>query len=75
MYVPFFLSAERDLVGLDTRTSRLVFLASVSDYHDTISVPRRLLRKHPSISMFSQLTDAHFYVIRKWVVEYIAYEK
>lgn len=66
---------ERDLVGLDTETSRLVFLASISDFDDTVSMPRRLLRKHPNISMFSQLTDAHFYVIRKWVVDYLAYGK
>jgi hypothetical protein len=38
-------------------------------------MPRRLLRKHPHISMFSQLTDAHLYVIRKWVIYYLAYEK
>ena len=71
----FFLSVERDLVGLDTETSRLVFLASISDFDDTVSMPRRLLRKHPHISMFSQLTDAHLYVIRKWVIDYLAYEK
>jgi translation initiation factor eIF-2B subunit gamma len=69
------LSTERDLVGLDTETSRLVFLASISDFDDTVSMPRRLLQKHPHISMFSQLIDAHFYVIRKWVVDYLAYEK
>lgn len=66
---------ERDLVGLDTETSRLVFLASISDFDDTVSMPRRLLRKHPHISMFSQLTDAHLYIIRKWVIDYLAYEK
>lgn len=71
----FILSAERDLVGLDAETSRLVFLASISDFDDTVSMPRRLLRKHPHISMFSQLTDAHLYIIRKWVIDYLAYEK
>jgi len=71
----FIISAERDLVGLDAETSRLVFLASISDFDDTVSMPRRLLRKHPHISMFSQLTDAHLYVIRKWVIDYLAYEK
>jgi len=71
----FILPAERDLVGLDAETSRLVFLASISDFDDTVSMPRRLLRKHPHISMFSQLTDAHLYIIRKWVIDYLAYEK
>lgn len=69
------LSAEWDLVGLDAETSRLAFLASVSDFDDIVSMPRRLLRKHPHISMFSQLTDAHLYIIRKWVIDYLAYEK
>ena len=71
----FILSAERDLVGLDAETSRLVFLASISDFDDTVSMPRRLLWKHPHISMFSQLTDASLYIIRKWVINYLAYEK
>jgi hypothetical protein len=71
----FILFADRDLVGLDTETSRLVFLASISDFDDTVSMPRRLLRKHPHISMFSQLTDAHLYILRKWVIDYLAYEK
>jgi hypothetical protein len=73
--IHFILFAERDLVGLDAETSRLVFLASVSDFDDIVSMPRRLLRKHPHISMFIQLTNAHFYFLRKWVTDYLAYEK
>ncbi|PSN35021.1 Translation initiation factor eIF-2B subunit gamma [Blattella germanica] len=42
---------ERDLVGLDAETSRLVFLASVSDFDDSVPLSRRLMRKHNRISI------------------------
>ncbi|KAJ9601166.1 hypothetical protein L9F63_000686, partial [Diploptera punctata] len=66
---------ERDLVGLDTDTSRLVFLASVSDFDDVVPLSCRLLRKHKKVSMFSQLTDAHLYLLKKWVVDYLQHDR
>ncbi|XP_066993456.1 translation initiation factor eIF2B subunit gamma [Anabrus simplex] len=66
---------ERDLVGLDACTSRLVFLASASDFEETLSLPRALIKKHQHILMHSRLSDAHLYVLRQWVCQYLAQEK
>ena len=66
---------ERDLVGLDPQTSRLVFLASVSDFDDVVPLSRKLMRKHKRISMFSRLTDAHLYIVKHWVVQFLAHER
>ncbi|KAK7872809.1 hypothetical protein R5R35_011927 [Gryllus longicercus] len=66
---------ERDLVGIDAVTSRLVFLASASDFEETLSLPRSLLRKHQHLTIHSQLVDSHLYVLRHWIVQYLIQEK
>lgn len=66
---------ETDLIGIDNRTNRLVFLASASDFEDSISISQKLLRKHTSFTMHSKLLDAHFYIINKWVVDFLIHNK
>ncbi|KAG8236950.1 hypothetical protein J437_LFUL016145 [Ladona fulva] len=66
---------EQDLVGIDPATSRLVFLASASDFEEEVQLPRALLRKHQRLSLYSRLVDSHLYILRKWVVDFLAYEK
>lgn len=63
---------DRDLVCIDKETLRLVFLASASDFEENVTIPRILIKKFNSISMFSRLLDAHVYVMKKWVIDYIA---
>lgn len=66
---------ERDLVGIDPTTSRLVFLASASDYEEQLPLKRTLLRKHGSMRIFTNLSDAHFFVMKKWLIKYLTYDK
>lgn len=66
---------ETDLIGIDDETNRLVFLASASDFEESINISRRLFKKHTSFSIHSKLLDAHLYVIRKWVLDYLVFDK
>ncbi|KAG5325456.1 EI2BG factor, partial [Pseudoatta argentina] len=66
---------ETDLIGIDNNTGRLVFLASASDFEETINISQRLLRKHASFTIHSKLMDAHLYIINKWVIDFLIYNK
>lgn len=63
---------ERDLVGINRENDRLLFLASTSDFEETMSLPAHLLRSHGKIIIHSGLIDAHMYLVKKWVVDYLA---
>lgn len=65
---------ERDLVGIDEQTSRLVFLASASDFETEVSLPMSLLKKHTNMKMYSTLIDSHIYVLKNWVIQYLKSE-
>uniref|UniRef100_A0A0A9WNQ6 Translation initiation factor eIF2B subunit gamma n=1 Tax=Lygus hesperus TaxID=30085 RepID=A0A0A9WNQ6_LYGHE len=67
--------SERDLVGIDPDTSRLVLLASASDYETCLSLNGNLLKKYEKFSIYSKLLDAHVYIIRKWLCQYLGYNK
>lgn len=62
---------DRDLVCIDKETSRLVFLASASDFEENVRIPRLLMKKFSSLSMYSRLLDAHVYVMKHWVLNYL----
>ncbi|KRT82246.1 hypothetical protein AMK59_3733 [Oryctes borbonicus] len=66
---------ERDLIGIDAQTNRLVFLASASDFETDVSLPKALLRKHTHIKIFSNLIDSHLYVMKNWIIKYLTYDK
>lgn len=66
---------ETDLIGIDNKTNRLVFLASASDFEDSINLSHKLLKKHTSFTMHSKLMDAHFYIINKWVLDFLVHNK
>ncbi|VEN62600.1 unnamed protein product [Callosobruchus maculatus] len=65
---------ERDLIAIDQQTSRLVFLASASDFESELTLPRSLLKKHTNIKMYSNLIDSHIYLLKKWVIKYLKSE-
>lgn len=60
---------EKDLIGIDKETERLVFFASASDFEETLKLPTALLKKHPVLSIQSRLLDAHVYIFKKWVLD------
>lgn len=66
---------ETDLIGIDDNTGRLVFLASASDFEETINFSQKLLRKHTSFTIHSKLMDAHLYVINKWILDFLVFNK
>ncbi|XP_077298702.1 eukaryotic translation initiation factor 2B subunit gamma [Arctopsyche grandis] len=66
---------ERDLVGIDKETQRLVFFASASDFEEEMKLPRALLKKHPVLSMHSKFLDAHVYIFKKWVLDFLDAKK
>ncbi|CAG9862528.1 unnamed protein product [Phyllotreta striolata] len=66
---------ERDLIGIDEQTNRLVFLASASDFEEKLALPMSLLNKHPKIKMYSNLLDSHVYVLKNWVIKYLKNEE
>ncbi|XP_024946927.1 translation initiation factor eIF-2B subunit gamma isoform X2 [Cephus cinctus] len=66
---------ETDLIGIDNETGRLVFLASASDFEETINLSRKLLKKHTSFTIHSKWMDAHLYVINKWVLDFLVFNK
>ncbi len=63
---------ERDFVGLDEGCGhQIVFLSSEADLDETLTLRRSALLDHPRFSIRNDLTDAHFYVVDKWVCDYL----
>lgn len=69
------INLERDLIGIDVQTDRIVFLASASDFETDITLPTGLLRKHTNLKMYSNLIDSHVYVLKNWVIKYLSSDK
>lgn len=63
---------EKDLVGINPRNDRLLFLASTSDFEEQVLLPGHLLRSNGNINIHSGLVDAHIYLVKKWVVDFLA---
>lgn len=63
---------ERDLVGINPKNDRLLFLASTSDFEEVVSLPSHLIRSNGKINIHSGLVDAHIYLVKKWVVDFLA---
>ncbi|XP_043475000.1 translation initiation factor eIF-2B subunit gamma [Leptopilina heterotoma] len=66
---------ETDLIGIEAKTNRLVFFASASDFEENVFLPARLSQKHTDFNIHSKLLDAHLYVMNKWVLKYLAFNK
>lgn len=63
------------MVGIDTHTNRLVFLASASDFEENLTIQKSLLKKHTNVTMHCSLVDAHLYIMKNWVCKYLQHEK
>lgn len=72
-----FPTTEKDLVGIDAQTSRLIFMVSEADLvsenetDPTILLSKSICKQFPEINVESDLLDAHLYVFKKWVCDYI----
>lgn len=62
---------ERDLIGIQPHTNRLTFLASASDFEETLDLPYHLLHRYGHIVMHTQAIDSHIYILKKWIVDFL----
>ncbi|KAL9913344.1 eukaryotic translation initiation factor 2B subunit gamma [Glossina fuscipes fuscipes] len=62
---------ERDLIGINPETKRLLFLAAASDFEETVNINAHLLRKYDKMTVHSRLVDGHVYVMKKWTIEFL----
>lgn len=62
---------ERDLIGIQASTQRLTFMASTSDYEETLDLPYHLLHHYGEMTMNSRLIDSHIYIMKKWIVDFL----
>ena len=47
-------------------------MASAADLDETATLRRSLLMEHPHINIHTNLVDAHFYIMEKWVIDFVA---
>jgi len=62
--------AERDLIGFDLETNRLIFFGAEAEIEE-VKIRSSLLHRYPKITWTSNLQDAHFYIVKKWLIDYI----
>ncbi|XP_030379474.1 translation initiation factor eIF-2B subunit gamma [Scaptodrosophila lebanonensis] len=62
---------ERDIIGIHPDTQRLAFLLAASDCEDTLNIQRHLLKDRGQLNVYGRLLDAHIYVLKKWVINYL----
>ncbi|KAH3741886.1 hypothetical protein DPMN_048616, partial [Dreissena polymorpha] len=72
----FKKQSERDFIGFTQGSNRVLFMTSEADLadmnDDKIKFKKSLFRKHPNMNVRSNLTDCHLYVMKKWVINYLA---
>lgn len=62
---------ERDLIMTNIDTDRLIFSASLSDFEEQINLPGHLFRANGKVRVTSRLLDAHVYVMKRWVIDFL----
>ena len=73
---PFLSFAERDIVGIDHQSdNQLCYLKAEADIGSGITLSKKVLYEHPKITMYNNLLDAHFYILEKWVCDFIKVEE
>lgn len=73
-YIFVIIILEKDIVGIDLETSRLMFLASASDFEENVKINRSLLHRHPKLSLRTDLIDGHLYVLSLKLAKYLTVE-
>lgn len=66
---------EKDIVGYDSRTSRLLLMASASDYEETMPLSSSLLYKCSNFTLCAKLLDSHMYIMKHWIISYLVKDK
>ncbi|XP_020608037.1 translation initiation factor eIF-2B subunit gamma-like [Orbicella faveolata] len=68
-------TGQLDYISIDSRENRLLFFATEADLDETLMIRKPLLKRYPCINIVKNLMDAHLYIIKKWVVDYLAENK
>lgn len=66
---------EKDIIGYDSKTSRLLLMASASDFEETMPLSSSLLSKCSNLTLCSKLLDSHMYIMKYWLVSYLIKDK
>jgi translation initiation factor eIF-2B subunit gamma len=66
-------ASEKDVVGYDPATNRLLHFRAKTDVEDDggIKLKKSILNRYPSIAWTIRLQDAHFYIIKKWLIDFV----
>lgn len=62
---------EKDIIGLEVESKRLILLNSEADFEDNLSIRMSILKKHPKIRITTNLFDAHLYIMNKSTMNYL----
>ncbi|KAJ1564649.1 hypothetical protein HK096_006947, partial [Nowakowskiella sp. JEL0078] len=63
---------ETIFVTLNQSGSELVDITSSADIEDTMKLRMSMLKRYPKLRIHTQLHDAHVYIFKKWIIDYIA---
>lgn len=66
---------ERDFIAIDESTSRLVFIASASDFEKELPLQCKLIKKISRVTLTSNLFDAHVYILNRVLCKYLAFNR
>lgn len=61
---------ERDIIGLNSN-GQVMFINSEADFEDGVPLKLSVLKQNPSMQVYCNLMDAHFYIIKKDLVDFI----
>ncbi|KAJ3128205.1 hypothetical protein HK098_004951 [Nowakowskiella sp. JEL0407] len=66
---------ENIFVTLDYTRTQLVDITATIDIDDSIRLRTSMINQFPRLKLHTQLRDAHVYVFKKWVIDFIASRK
>jgi len=64
---------ERDLIGLSG--DQLCLFTAEADVEEEVAISNKVLRAHPRITIHTNMLDAHLYIMKKWVCDYIVSDR
>ena len=64
---------ERDLIGL--KDNHLCLFTAEADVDEKLAISSKVLRSAGSFTVHSNLLDAHLYIVKRWVCDFIISDK
>lgn len=65
-----FWFAGSDVICTESGTGRLMFAVAGGDYDEVVTLSSRVMKKAKSLDLSTSLTDAHLYVMKRWLLDY-----